>query len=520
MEFILDLLYIYVAVYSVYFLALAVRNLKDKPFKIQKRYSQFEDKDNLAIIIYSHNNKETLEALVNQIKMQDYPMDAFKVFAILDNCNDGSEIIFSSASNRFVNVINFNEKTLGKDQAVSLLLEQLNKDEWIDSYIFIDGNRSISNDFLSTVNSALIRNSVLSGETLMLTDNLDIVESIKAVYQKYHMNFIRQARSLFGLAAQADSGVFIVKKSVVDQLGAVDFSDINGELKYSLLLSKTGFKCSYNPNIQTFVNSEEFVFRRPRLSQRLRFFCKCFKSLKTTNFVFIEHVFSLISPNFWLLLLAYLVLMKHSYKYYFFVDFKVVLFTFLLLIAGFGISIINSKLNLKEIGLLLLYPVYSICHIIKNFPLVRKLAEKINSKNRFSEKDKLSIDVVVSTGKSELPCKLEFISDRELSRVRFIFKNKKYTTAPHLRMIDALQELKSKLDDYGFILKICNCCSHFTSYADGTTNMLKGYCDCDYPSPSIREPKSTLIWNTCSKFSPSTLNSLIEEMVAKGSQEE
>ena len=520
MEFILDILYVYVAIYSVYFLALAIRNLKDKPFKIQKRYSQFEDKDNLAVIIYSHNNKETLEALINQIKMQDYPMNAFKVFVILDNCNDGSEIIFTNASNKFVNVINFNEKTLGKDESVSLLLEQLAKDDWINSYIFIDGNRSISNDFLSTANSALIRNSVISGETLMMTDNLDIVESIKAVYQKYHMNFIRQARSLFGLASQADSGVFIIKKSVVDELGAVDFSDINSELKYSLLLSKTGFRCSYNPNIQTFVNAEEFVFRRPRLSQRLRLFGKCFKSLLTTNFVFIEHVFSLIAPNFWLLIIAYLGLMKHSYNHYFFVDFKVVLFTFLIFIAGFGISLTNSKLNIKEIGLLLLYPLYSICHIIKNFPLVRKLTALLYDKNKFNEKDKLSIDVVVSTGKSELPCKLEFISDRELSRVRFIFKNKKYTTSPHLRMIDALQELKSKLDDYGFILKICNCCSHFTSYADGTTNMLKGYCDCDYPSPSIKEPKSTLIWNTCSKFSPSTLNSLIEEMVAKGSQEE
>ncbi len=518
MEFILDLLYIYIAVYSVYFLALSIRNLKDKPFKIEKRYSQYTDKDNLAVIIYSHNNKEPLEALINQLKMQDYPIDNFKVFAILDNCNDGSEIIFNN-SNRFVNVINFNEKTLGKDQAVSLLLEQLSKDEWIDSYIFIDGNRSISNDFLSTVNAALVKKSVLCGETLMLTDNLDIIESIKAVYQKYHMNFIRQARSLFGLAAQADSGLFVIKKAIVDQIGSVDFKNINSELKYSLLLTKTGYKCSYNPNIQTYVNSEEYIFRRPRISARLKLFVKCLKTLKTKNLVYIEHVFSLISPNFWLVLIAYLGLMKHSYKYYFFVDFKVVLFTFILWVAGFGISLINSKLTLKEIGLLALYPIYSIGHIIKNLPPIRKALNRIGEGRTINEKDKLSIDVVVSTGKNELPCKLEFISDKGLSRVRFIFKNKKYTTGAHLRMIDALQELKSKLDDYGFILKICNCCSHFTSYVDGSTNMLKGYCNCDYPSPSIKEPKSTLIWNSCSKFSPATLNSLIEEMVAKGSEE-
>ena len=352
----------------------------------------------------------------------------------------------------------------------------------------------------------------------MRTDNLDILDKIKAVYQKYHMNFIRKARSLFGLAAQADSGVFIVRKSIVDQIGAVDFKDVNTELKYSLLLSKIGCRCAYNPNIQTFVSSEGYIFRRPRLSVRLKLFVQCLKELKTTNFVFIEHVLSLIAPNFWLLLIAYAGLMKHSYKYYFFVDFKFVLFSFILLLFGFIISLINSKLSKDEILLLMLYPVYSIGHIFKNFPPVRKITAKITNGN-INEQEKLTIDVVVFTGKVDLPCKLDFISEKDLYKVRFIFKNKKYTTSGHLRMIDALQELKSKLDDYGFVIKICSCCSHFTSYNDGTSAMLKGYCDCNYPSPSIKEPKTTLIWNSCTKFSPAKLTNIIEEMVAKSKEE-
>jgi len=518
MEFILDILFVYIAIYSVYFLALSLRNLNDKPFRIERKYAQYEEKDRLAVVIYSHNNKATLETLIEQLKLQDYPIDCFKVFAILDNCTDGSEIIFQN--NRFVNVVNFSgQGTLGKDQAISLLLEQLGQDGWIDSYVFVDGSRGISNDFLSTINSALVKNSVICGETVMLTDNLDIIDSVKAVYQKYHMNFIRKARALFGLANLADSGLLVIKKQIVDSIGAVDFKDIDSELKYSLLLSKIGFKCTYNPNVQTFVNAEGYVFRRPRLSQRCKLFVHCVKNMWTTNFVFAEHALSLIAPNFWILVLAYLGIMKHSYRYYFFVDFRFVLLMFAMLIAAFGISIINSKLNLKEIGLLMLYPIYSIGHIVKNFPPVRKLIAKF-SDGRINEKEKLSIDVVVSTGKTDLPCKLEFISDKDLSKVRFIFKNKKYTTSGHLRMIDALQELKSKLEDYGFILKICSCCSHFTSYVDGSTNMLKGYCSCDYPSPSIKEPKSTLIWNSCSKFSPARLNNLIEEMIAKGSEQQ
>ena len=71
MELILDILYIYIAIYSLYFLALAIRNLNDKPFRIEKRYSQYEEKDNLAVVIYARNNRITLDNLVKELKMQD-----------------------------------------------------------------------------------------------------------------------------------------------------------------------------------------------------------------------------------------------------------------------------------------------------------------------------------------------------------------------------------------------------------------------------------------------------------------
>lgn len=515
MELILDILYVYVALYSVYFLALAIRNLNDKPFRIEKRYAQHEEKENLAVVIYSHNNRITLANLINEIKMQDYPIDNFKVFVILDNCQDGSEQIFEQET-PLINVINIKDVgTIGKDQAISILLERLCKDQTIDSYVFIDGDRSIPADFLSTVNAALVKHSVLSGETLMVTESLGPVDKIKAAYQKYHMNFLRQARSLFGLAARADSGVFIIRKDIVDQIESVDFKDINSELKYSMLLSKIKFPCTYNPNIQTFVDTANYEFRSPRLSARIDLFKNCFTQIWSNNFVFAEHTLSLLYPNIWLILLTYACVLKHSYRYYFFVDFKIVLFTFLVMLVGFGISLINAKLNLKEIGLLFLYPIYSLCHIIKNLPPIRAIRNKFLNREDLPEgTEKLCIDAFVMNGNKELPCRLEFISESGLAKVKFIYKNKKFVTAKHLRMIDALQELKLKLNDYGFVLKICDCCKNFTSCVDGSTNMLKGFCNISYPSPSVKEPKPTLIWNSCNEFSPAPVQNIIEEMVA------
>lgn len=512
MEFILYLIYAYVLIYSLYLLVLSLRNLEDKPFSIERKYSRYDDtKNNFAVIIYSHNHKECLQELIEELKMQDYPLGNFRVYAVLDDCNDGSEKLFER--DNFVHVVNIQDiGTLGKNKAVSMLLDELKKDNTIDAYVFIDGTRRIAPEFLTLANAALKKNDAVTGELTINRENLDIVDRIKAVYKKYQANFFKQSRSLLGLATNVDSGLFIIKKSVLDEIEDINFKDINSELEFSLLLSQTGHKCVYNPNIQSFILGQDCSFKKPRLTKRFKLLKTNFKNLKTINFAFIEHVCSLLNPNCWTLIGIYAILIAYSYHCQFIVKCNAVIFSAVILFAIFGLSLVNAKLNWKETLLLMLYPVYSICHIIKNFPPVRYLLKKIGA-NTDKEVDKLTIDVMVQTKHGDRGCKLEFISTESgLSKIRFIYKNKKYTTSSHLRMIDALQQLRSKMDDYGLVLKICSCCANFTSCPDGSTNMLKGKCHNEFPSPLLAEPRQTLIWNSCSCFEPAQVNNIIEEM--------
>lgn len=520
MEFILYILYLYVIIYTIYFFILSIRNLNDKPFYIEKKYSKYDGgKKNFAVIIYNHNHKDCLEELVEQLKMQDYPLANFRVYAILDDCNDGSEKIFEH--DNFVHVMNIQDVgTLGKNKAISMLLEELQKDLTIDAYIFIDGIRKIEPDFLTLANSSLTNADAVTGELEINRENLDIVDKIKAVHKKYHANFFKQARSLLGLSTQIDSGLFIVKRAVLDEIGGINFNDINSELEFSLLLSQTGHKCVYNPNIRSYILGQDCLFKKARITKRFNLFKSNFKHLKTINFAFIEHLCSLLNPNFLTLAVIYAILIAYSFCFPFLVTCNFVIFSAILLIAGFGISLINAKLSTQEGLLLTTYPIYSICHIIKNFPPFRYLLKKIGA-NSDRETDKLAIDVLVQTKHGDRSCKLEFISTESgLSKIRFIYKNKKYTTSTHLRMIDALQQLKSKMEDYGLILKICSCCKNFTSCIDGSTNMLKGQCHNEFPSPLLNEPRPTLIWNSCSSFEPAQINSIIEEMAQEVEEQE
>lgn len=117
--------------------------------------------------------------------MQDYPINNFRVFVLLDNCSDGSDQLFNG--DNFVNIVNITGVgTVGKDQAVSMLIERLSKDQTIDSFVFIDADRSIPSNFLTSINSGLVNHSVLSGETLIITDNLEPIDKVKLLIKISH----------------------------------------------------------------------------------------------------------------------------------------------------------------------------------------------------------------------------------------------------------------------------------------------------------------------------------------------
>ncbi|MDD3437102.1 MAG: glycosyltransferase family 2 protein [Candidatus Gastranaerophilales bacterium] len=512
MEWILNLLYFYIAAYTLFFLAMSVKNLNDKLLRIQQRYSGTGTTNNLCIIIYSHNDEVHLENLVKQLKNQDYPSGSFSTYIILDNCSDNSEKLF--VNNNFAQIINIKDQgTIGKDQALSILLEKLSAVQNCNAYVFLDSNRYIEQDFLQSINAALTDASVISGSTILLCDEPKLRQKIKMVFHKYYTNFILKARSLMGLAVTIDSDILIMRQDLVEKIGCIDFQNINSELKYSLLLSKIGCKCTFNPNIKTYMNVNEFDLRIPSLSTRLSLFKNCFTQIWSRNFVFNEHVMSLLTPNVLLLVFAYGYLLKYSYKYYFIVDFSIVLISFALLILGFAISLLNSKLQAKEIFYLFLYPFYSMGHIFKNFPLCRKIRNTIKQRKSSAENgEKLTVDVSVTDGKNNIACKLELISENGLAKVKFMFKNKTFATSTHLRMFDAITELTKKLEEYGFVLKICQCCTNFSSNIDGSTNMVKGFCNYKF-SNSSGEQIPTLLWNSCRGFNQNKGANFIEEIL-------
>ena len=171
MKLIIYLIYLYLTVYTVYYAALAFaaqrRNKKNRD-DFNKKYH------NLCVVVYAHNNKETVENLIKQLKNQTYPHNNYTIQLILDNCSDNCEVMFQGDLD--VNVMSINNvDTIGRDQAFSIITEKYSTIKDLDAYVFLDAKYYVNADFLEKVNDSLQKDDVITGApTLICNEHMTL----------------------------------------------------------------------------------------------------------------------------------------------------------------------------------------------------------------------------------------------------------------------------------------------------------------------------------------------------------
>ena len=176
-----------------------------------------------------------------------------------------------------------------------------------------------------------------------------------------------------------------------------------------------------------------------------------------------------------------------------------------MLALGFTFSLVNSNFRGRDVLVLSLYPIYSLFHVLKHFPLWRFIKRRVCNEIEPKEPEETyEIDVDVTDGRGSVPCKLILISECGMTKAKFIFKNKKFVTKTHLRTFDAIEEIINKLAEYGFTLKICQACTNFTSNHDGSTNLIKGFCNQQFKIAQQGEIP-VVLWNSCKGFTPKVM---------------
>ena len=493
----MTVLYIYITIFTVFYIILACASLK--PVKrIRDKYTSKDS--NICVVVYATGKVNTLENLVKQLKNQNYPKQRYTIYTILDKCIDVPEVMLQSDLD--VNVININNlEPIGKSQAYSILAEKLSEVKNLDAYVFLDAKNYVDSDFLANVNFFLSRYAVFIPMINYIGEykELKFWQCVKVTYSRYISKFMMATRTKLGLTNLINTDSFVIKKSLLNKIGSFDFKDKTAEVIYTMKLAQERVPVAFVDDLKVYTGIENYDTRIPSLSKRINIFWN--NVTHSPNFLTQEYLCSLIQPNWLMCILVYMILLVHSYSFPFWVSYTTILITFIVLALAFCISLFNTKIYAKEYLYLFAYPLYSIGHIIHNFPLIRGIRNFINNKSRKHNIEKMVTDIIVTDGKRDFPCKLELISDDGLARVKFINRGKTYTTKNnHLRMVDAIRELTEKLADYGLSLKICQCCKYFQPIIDGSTNMVKGCCKCQFSGRTPGDIIPTLVWNTCPKF--------------------
>ncbi len=510
----MTILYFYITVFTIYFVLLAVQSLR-RIHKVRDKYTARYH--NMCVIVYSHNNKDSLEQLVKLLKSQDYPSSCYSVYVILDNCTDDSEVLLGSELS--INVFNIkNMDTVGRTQAYSVLVEKLSQVQGLDAFIFLDAKYYVRHDFLTDINFYLQKNAVISAYSEpIITKKLSLAEKIRFVYEKYMTDFVEAMRAKMGLSNIINSNAFAIKKTLLDKIGYIAAGNINTELKYTLDISAKGERVFSTPDLKAYSDFTNCIHKYPDMGKRLELFGTYIKNFDFRRFNHVELISSLIAPNWLTVCLIYALLAYHTFHVYFLVDFKTILIQVVLLVIALFAGMLTAKIKTNEVGYLFLYPGYTLCRLVYNFPLFVWIRAIIKKASEPSAVEKMFVNVWVSDGKKNYPCKLELVSSSGLASVTFINnKGKKYTTKNnHLRMTDALQELSAKLSEHGLVLKICQCCKYFQPNIDGTTNMVKGFCKYNFANRVPGDILQTLIWNTCEQYENLNIVNLFQNIDKK-----
>ena len=509
----------YIAIFVIYFFLIAFVSKKRRQFVRNGRYLVSNYNNNIVVIVYAHAMEKNIAPLLEMLNKQDYPKENYKTYIILDNCDDdiSNKLEMIGGANIFRVGDSY---TVGKDESISMLLDRLLSFKNINAYVFLNANRTIDTDFLSAVNHGLMCHDVLVGSTVLKNEPINLKEKILDAYNTYKNNIVNTSRSILGLSTVINSDCCAIKQNVIEMVQCIDFKDINSELKYSVMLSKLNYKSSFDPNIITYLKREDYEIRKPSFSYRVSLLKNSLSNLLKSSFLFDEFVMSTIHPST-LVLIIFFIFMSLIVSLFTFesriLNSNVIIALFAILALSFVYSLTNSKLKVKEMGYLLLYPMYTFGQLLRRTPIIKQIMDIKDNIEHKKHIEKHSIPVTVSAGDKKMKCTIDLMEENGMIRAIFSFKNKKQATDLHLRVFDAIKSISNMLADKEyeiidpetkeivergkFDLQICQNCKYFTSKIDGTINVIKGTCSCDVVNDGDLE-KLVMLWQCCENYAP------------------
>ena len=204
----------------------------------------------LATIVYVTESikKEDVSSLLEMLNKQEYDKSYYELHFILDGCNDETANMLEFIGGSKVYRMGSLGMPCGKEESISAVIERVLVSSNPDAFVFLNGNRKISEKFLSSVNVALAKNSVVVGMTqLEPKENCCAYHKILNCANLYSNRIINFGRSVLGLSCIIDFDICALKTTALEKVQCIECENESSELNYTFLLAQKKLAPVFNP---------------------------------------------------------------------------------------------------------------------------------------------------------------------------------------------------------------------------------------------------------------------------------
>ena len=496
-DILFDILIVYLFIYCIYqlFFFIKARNIERFFDMHEKTRSIVLEKKKLCVIIFATIRDKNLDKLLSVLNNQTYSKENYEVHVVYQKEEHDTSTNRDFALGARIHNIQ-NPDYFSKDKAVNLLIQKMIPENKFDAFVFLGANRMVGEKYLENINKSLEGSCVLVGSKVCVNNTNHFAKRIKnsiiSAYLKYVERTYKISRLMFDLPFFIDGENFVITSDVLEKIGYVGIEDKDSELEFSLDLASNDVKTIYSPYIITAVDVKNYDFESPNLKVKFELFVHYLPLLIFKTAAFKEFILFLLKPNSLLVLFSYLFLLMLTIFTPGHISKTLVIILGAFLFADLIVSIVISKMKLKEVFWLMLYPMCLSWQKLKI--LINSLSMRSIMDSKYEEENVSSatINATVSSDKKDYVCKLDLVSEDGMRKVIFREGNRFIKTDSYLRMYDALADMTYKLKSKGLTLKTCQNCQHFTLCPDGTLDCLNGKCQISQ--------NDMLVWYGCQFF--------------------
>lgn len=194
----------------------------------------------IAIIIPAHNEALLIADTVARARELNYPIEAFTVLVIADNCTDETAALARTAGARVLE----RKGNPGKGQGLNDALKLLHDEPW-DAFLILDADSHLHAQTLYAIDGALTAGAPAVQIRYGVSNPRDSLRTRAMELSTASFNALRpRGKTALGLSAGINGNGFCLARDTVQRVPYLAHSIVE-DIEYHILLLKAGYRVAF-----------------------------------------------------------------------------------------------------------------------------------------------------------------------------------------------------------------------------------------------------------------------------------